>query len=211
MPKAKSNYPVSVSCSEPNVNGRLTLDEVGRSADLDPADISRWESSTRKPPERPIVVRISRPLDSILTPLKLGFCSPRPSVSAMRTSMKNTFSMFVVTGMVSTFEKTGNRASLPVKLGSPEWLNRHVGRHLNPIFAAVDDAEMVEQLMKVIRKSGWQTVSVLQQDGTIQDIVRKGGEILPEGLAAEEIADIDDFVQIWRRGEIGQQIDDGRE
>jgi len=79
-------------------------------------------------------------------------------------------------------KKTGNRASLPVKLGSPEWLNRHVGRHLNPIFAAVDDAEMVEQLMKVIRKSGWQTVSVLQQDGTIQDIVRKEEKSSQKGL-----------------------------
>jgi hypothetical protein len=70
-------------------------------------------------------------------------------------------------------QKRGARIGTPLALDSPELLEHRLGRHQNPIFTAEDDAEMMEQLMKVIRKSDWRRVSVLQADNTIQDIVRK--------------------------------------
>ena len=161
----------------------LTLDELGRSCGVDPADISRWESSTRKPPERPIVVRISKAFgfnpDTAETRLFLA--------AAERERYEDFDEEYLLDVRryqhpKAPSERTGNRVGPKVALGSTEWLNRHQGRHHNPIFTAVDDAEMVEQLMRVIRKSGWQRVSVLQQDGTMQDIVRKEKKSSPEGL-----------------------------
>ncbi len=129
----------------------LTLSELGEACSVDPADISRWEANKRKPPERPVVVRICRALGLEL--------DEDEAVLLLAAAERDRYENDKDADLLDVAQYRRGVRAIPI--------------HNNPVLTAKDELELIEQLVKVVREAGWQKVTVRLPGKVVQEIVRE--------------------------------------
>ena len=150
----------------------IPLGEVAQRCELDLGNYSRIELGQRKPPERPIVVRICQALGSdlggldVLELLAAAECERYPGYDESELLDIDQY-WRAIAGQ----ERIGPR----ILLNSPADKLRRVGRIRNPAAAVSGDLEAIEQIVGVFRKKGWQVIRILTRDGTWEEILYSRG------------------------------------
>jgi len=129
----------------------VTLSELGQACEVDPSDLSRWEAKRRKPPERPVVVGICR---------ALGLAPDEEEARQLLAAAER-----------ERYEGRKETDLLDVARYRPKV--RAIPLHKNPVLTATDELELIEQLIKVVRKEGWNKVTMRLPGRVIQEIVRE--------------------------------------
>jgi len=153
----------------------IPLGEVAQRCDLDLGNYSRIEQGQRKPPERPIVVRICQALGPDLGGLdilELLAAAERERYSGYSESELLDVDQY--RRAVAGEERTGPRILPRRRIDSPVDKLRRIGKIRNPAFAVTDDLEAIEQIASVLRKKGWRAIRILTRDGTWEEILYSG-------------------------------------
>ncbi len=146
----------------------IQLGKVAQACGLDLGNYSRIELGQRKPPERPVVVRICQALGPDLGGLDI--------LELLATAERERYPGYDEWELldvdqywraVAGQERIGPR----VLIDSPADRLRRVGRIRNPAAAVSGDLQAIEQIASVFRKKGWQVIRILTRDGTWEEIL----------------------------------------
>jgi transcriptional regulator with XRE-family HTH domain len=144
------------------LENKATLEQM---EGFDAAELSRWESGNRKPPERPVVVRLCRALGLDLESAD----GIRLLAAAERERYKDLDESYLLD--FRRYRDAGRRGP---SIGRPRSLSEtasRAGRHVNPIIVVENDLEFIESIIHQLKRGGTR-VMIEREDGLIQDIVR---------------------------------------
>jgi hypothetical protein len=138
---------------------------------LDLGNYSRIEQSQRKPPERPIVVRICQALGP-----DLGGLEVLELLAAAERERYSGYSESELLDLDRYWRAVAGeeRTSARIAINSPADKLSRIGRVRNPVVPVSGDLEAIEQITGVLRKRGWQVIRILTRDGTWEEIRYSG-------------------------------------